>query len=88
VKRRQAVHELDVRVAGQRHRLHVDLVGRQQLDPLRPHVVGLAHRDPHIGQKDVAAPDGLLDVVGDRYARAARRRDLARALDEIGRRPQ
>src|SRR3954468_7790091 len=31
VERRQAVHELDVRVARQRHRLAVDLVGEEQV---------------------------------------------------------
>src|SRR3954452_10895985 len=45
VERRQAVHELDVRVARQRHRLAVDLVGEEQVDALGPHGIGLAHRD-------------------------------------------
>ena len=55
VERRQAVHELHVRVAGQRHRLGVHLVGQEQLDALRPDLVGLAHRDPDVGEQDVAA---------------------------------
>ena len=33
----------------------VDLVGRQQLDPLVPHLLGLAHRDPDVGVDEVDA---------------------------------
>ena len=36
VERRQAVHELHLRVAGLRHQLGVDLVRLEQLDPLVP----------------------------------------------------
>ena len=56
VERRQAVHELHVRIAGQLHRLGVHLIGEQQRDALLPDVVGLAHRDPDVGEQEVGAP--------------------------------
>ena len=52
----------------------VDLVGHQQLDALGPDLVGLAHRDPDVGEEEVAAADRLLDVLGDRDAAARRLR--------------
>ena len=55
VERRQAVHELDLRVAGRVEERRVDLVRREQLDALVPDVLGLAHRDPHVGVDEVDA---------------------------------
>ena len=84
VERRQAVHELDVGVAGERHRLRVDLVGHEQLDALGPDLVGLAHRDPDVGEQDVAAPHGLGDVLGDRdRARRGSAASSSRRVDEL-----
>ena len=60
VERRQAVHEL--RVAGlpvAAIARRVDLVRREQLDALRPDLLGLAHRDPHVGVQVVGALDAL-----------------------------
>ena len=46
------------------HQLLVHLIGPQQLDALRPDLVGLAHGDPDIGVQHVAVAGALLHVVG------------------------
>jgi hypothetical protein len=48
VERRQAVHDLDGRVAGLRQEVGVHLVRRQHPDALGPDVLRLAHGDPHV----------------------------------------
>jgi hypothetical protein len=81
----QAVHEPHVRIAGQRDRLRVHLIRLQQLDPLRPRLRRLAHRDPHVGEEDVAAAHRFGDVLGDRHLRV---RLFQRDRDEVARRPE
>ena len=59
------MHEFALGVAGQLHRLLVDLIRPEQLDALFPNLNGLAHGDPHIGIKEVAALYALLHIVRD-----------------------
>ena len=78
VEGRQAVQELDVRVAGGPDGVHGDLVGPEQLDPLDPDLLGLPHRDPDVGVEEVRARHALGDVLGEGDPRAARRGELLR----------
>ena len=48
----------------------------------------LAHRHPHVGVEEVHAGDALVDVLGERQARAGVVRDLPAGLDEVVLRPQ
>ena len=57
----QAVHK-DGLGPGGLHQGAVDLVGGQVGDPLGPGLRRLAHRDPHVGVKDVGAPGGSQGV--------------------------
>ncbi len=59
VERGQAVHELHPAVAGRVEQRPVHLVRLQELDPLVPDVLGLAHRDPDVGVDEVDAAHGL-----------------------------
>jgi hypothetical protein len=74
-------------VAGQPHRLGVHLVRLQQVDSLGPHVVGFAHRDPDVGEKHVAAANGLTDVLRDRDLRTRLARDRTREVADLVARP-
>src|SRR6478736_6779998 len=82
VERGQAVHELRVRVAGRGHRGGVDLVRQELPDPLRPDLLGLAHRDPHVRVQEVCALDALGHRVGERDPGAALGGDRLALLDE------
>ena len=55
VERREAVEELRLRVPRRGHEGGVDLVRQEELDPLGPDGVGLAHRDPDVGVDEVDA---------------------------------
>ena len=68
--------------------VRVDLVRRQQLDPLLPHALVLAHRDPDVGVEEVDAGDALVDVVGEREPGTGLLGDPAAGLDEVVARPQ
>ena len=59
VERGQAVHELHGWIAGRARSVGVDLVRHQELDPLVPDRLGLAHRDPDVGVEEVDALDAL-----------------------------
>ena len=61
----------------------VDLVRREQPDPLGPDVLGLAHRDPDVGVDEVDAGDGVRGVVGDRDAGAGAAGDVLGDLDDV-----
>jgi len=88
VEGREAVHELDLRVAGQLHRPAVDLVGQQQLDALVPDTLRLAHRDPDIRGEVVDPLDRRRDVLGELEARARCRSQRAGRLDQRRLRPE
>ena len=81
VEGRQAVHELDVRVAGLVEQRSVDLVGQQQVDALLPRLLGLTHGDPDVGVDEVDAVHARPEVVGVRDPGAGLRGDLLRGLD-------
>jgi hypothetical protein len=57
----------DVGVAGRGHRIGVDLVRAEQLDAFGPHLVGLTHRDPDVGEQYVTAGHALRHVIGQRH---------------------
>ena len=48
-----------------RKHFRVDLVRREQLDPLGPDLLGLTHRHPHIGVDEVDAVHSLSHVLGE-----------------------
>ena len=81
VERRQAVHELRLPVAGRRRAgSALTWYGRSSSTRSIPDVLGLAHRDPHVGVDEVDAGDGLGGVVGDGDPGAgARRRSRRRS---------
>ena len=79
VERRQAVHELDGRVAGLGDELGVDLVGREELDPLVPDRRVLAHRDPDVRVEEVDALHALVGALGQGDPGAGVLRDLPAA---------
>ena len=83
MERRQAVHELDPRLTGALQQRGVHLVRLEQWDPLVPHVLRLAHRDPHIGVHEVHPGNGLADVVGDRDRGTGAGGDVLGDLDDI-----
>ena len=84
MERRQAVHELHVRVAGRAEQVRVDLVGQQQLDALVPDLLGLAHRDPHVGVDEVDAGHALRPTSSVWVIRApVPCGDLRRLLDDL-----
>ncbi|MOA12975.1 hypothetical protein D3C78_1330010 [compost metagenome] len=64
VKRRQAVQEFDVRVTGQFHHRHIDLIRLQQRDTLLPGFFRLAHRYPHVGIQKVRVLHPFGNVFG------------------------
>ena len=68
--------------------LRVDLVRQEELDPLRPDLLRLAHRHPHVGVQEVGALHAFLDRVreGDAGARLGGHRPAL--LDELVVRPQ
>src|SRR4051794_37551841 len=70
VERRQAVHELHLRVPGPGDRLAVDLVRLEELDPFAPHALVLAHRHPHVGVEEVDSLHSLVHVGGEGEAGA------------------
>src|SRR6187401_350888 len=83
VEGRQAVHELDGRVAGLGDQVAVDLVWRQELDALIPHGGILTHRDPDIGVQEVDALHALIGVVGQGDPRTGLLRPLSTPRDEF-----
>src|SRR4051794_10051013 len=87
VEGREAVHEPGVRVAGGTHRVRVDLVGPHLRDPLGPHLLGLAHRDPDVRVDEVDALHAFGDRVGQRDPSARVPRDPASRLDQLVVRP-
>src|SRR6188508_563865 len=82
VECRQAVHELDGRVAGLGHQVAVDLVRREELDPLIPDGGVLAHRDPDVGVQEVDALHALIGALGQGDPRAGLLRPLPAPRDE------
>jgi hypothetical protein len=42
---------------------HIDLIRREKLDPLLPHLLGFSHRDPHVGMDEVHPLDCRVGVV-------------------------
>ena len=79
-QRRQAVQEPNVGILRGPHQLRVHLVRRQQLDPRRPGLGRLTHRDPDIGVDEVP--------VGDRLGRTLRLEvPRTRVLRQLARRP-
>jgi hypothetical protein len=63
VECRQAVHELDVGIAGLAQALARDTKELKQADALSPLVLGLAHRQPHVGIDEISARQRLALVV-------------------------
>ena len=88
VEGRQAVHELDRRVAGPGDHVAVHLVGREELDPLRPDALVLAHRHPDVGVEVVHPGDPFVDVLGQRQPGAGLLGDRAAGRDQVVLRPQ
>src|SRR4051812_10534939 len=83
VEGRQAVHEPDLRVPGALDDRRVHLVGGQQLDPLLPDRLLLAHGDPDVGVEVVHAADSLVDVLGQRETCAGLLGDVVARLDQV-----
>ena len=82
------MEELGPGVAGLAHDVGVHLVGLEQLDPLLPDGVGLAHRDPHVRGDEVAALDALGHVLGEGDLRPGGLGDLTRLLHQVGTREE
>ena len=77
------------RVAGLRDELGVDLVGREQLDPLVPDGLVLAHRDPDVRVEVVDALHALVGVLRQRDPGAGvARRSSRQRRDEVVVRPE
>ena len=66
----------------------IDLEGREEPHPLDPHVLGLAHRDPHVGVDEVGAGHGLGRIVGDGDGGAGPHGDVVGDLHDVARRLQ
>ena len=66
----------------------VHLVRREELDPLGPDALVLAHRDPDVGVEEVDARHTLVDVLGQREPGAGLLGDAAAGLDQVLLRPQ
>src|SRR5256885_16847154 len=62
---RQAMHELDVGVAGFPADIHVDLVRLGQADALLPYRLVLPHRHPDLGEEEVAPLDAPVAAAAD-----------------------
>ena len=88
VERRQAVHKLDVRVAGGLHHLRVDLIRLHQADALGPGFLRLAHGDPHVGVEEIGPLHAFFHVVGEGDARARLFRNGAALLNQARLRPE
>ena len=82
------MEELHVGIAGGLDQLGVDLVRAQQGDALVPDLLGLAHRDPHVGVEEVDSLDAFCSVVGDENMSSTLLRQLLGLGHHLGRRLQ
>src|SRR3546814_5486005 len=80
---RQAVHELSMWVAGRLHDIGGYAIGFEQLDPLCPSRLRLAHRYPDVGINVVAALNRRVYVLRQRDAGAGSFRNRPALLDEL-----
>src|ERR671912_445180 len=83
VEGRQAVQEPDPGVPGPADHVGVHLVGLEELDPLLPHALVLAHRDPHVGIEVIDAIHALVHVLGEGQPGPGLLGDRATGLDQV-----
>ncbi len=81
MKRGQAVHKFDVRVAGRFHHRLIDLIGFHQRDAFSPGLFRLAHRHPDIGVEEIDTVHAFIHMLGEHDARAGFRRDGVALFD-------
>src|SRR5438128_12429406 len=79
---RQAMHELDVGVAGFPDDIHVDLVRLEQVDALLPYRLVFPHRHPDVGVEEFDAIDPLVYGACDAQARSAILRQSPPCIDQ------
>src|SRR5690606_34184533 len=87
VECRQTVHEAYVRIARSGHECGVDLIRQEQLDPLGPFFLWLAHGQPDVGIIEIHPRYRAVNVVGNHDSRAGGAGNLLGLLADIGRRP-